>query len=152
MGRMSFLAGAAFGAGMMYFFDPDRGNRRRALVRDQIVSMRHDAEDTATGMAKDKRNRAMGLLAETAARLREKEVPDYVLTERVRSEMGRATSHPRAIDVQVDEGMVKLRGTILKAEVDRLISTVTAVRGVKGVESYLEEHDTPGDIPSLQTH
>ena len=32
----AFLRGIGAGAGFMYFFDPDRGKRRRALVRDQM--------------------------------------------------------------------------------------------------------------------
>lgn len=35
---LTFLKGAGLGAGMMYFFDPVAGNRRRAQIRDQITN------------------------------------------------------------------------------------------------------------------
>src|SRR5947208_1575869 len=59
----TLLAGAGLGAGMMYLFDPDRGRRRRALSRDAAVRMGHQAEDAATVVAKDMRNRIQGLAA-----------------------------------------------------------------------------------------
>lgn len=55
----------AAGAATMYFLDPQQGRRRRALVRDQLVHARHVARDEATGRAKDLRNRAQGVVAET---------------------------------------------------------------------------------------
>jgi hypothetical protein len=56
----------AFGIGAlaMYFFDPDSGRRRRALLRDQLVHARHEIGDYAEGTAKDLRNRGYGLAAE----------------------------------------------------------------------------------------
>jgi hypothetical protein len=56
----------AFGLGAlaMYFFDPDSGKRRRALLRDQLVHARHEIGDYAEGTTKDLRNRAYGLVAE----------------------------------------------------------------------------------------
>jgi uncharacterized membrane protein len=64
----------AFGMGvaLMYFLDPGRGARRRALVRDKIVHGLHKTEDAAETTARDLRNRAQGLAAEVrgpAARL-----------------------------------------------------------------------------------
>jgi osmotically-inducible protein OsmY len=150
--QMTFLAGVGVGAGLMYMLDPDRGNRRRALVRDQIVSARHRADDRVTGLAKDVQNRAKGTVAETVARIREDEVSDEVLVERVRSEMGRATSHPRAIEVRAHDGQVTLSGSVLRREVDTLLSTVASVRGVRNVENQLQIQDQPGSNPSLQQH
>src|SRR4051812_35769009 len=36
------LALVGLGAGLMYFLDPDRGRRRRALVRDQFIHALHE--------------------------------------------------------------------------------------------------------------
>ena len=49
----------------MYFFDPVSGKRRRALLRDQLRHARHEIGDYAEGTAKDLRNRARGVAAET---------------------------------------------------------------------------------------
>ena len=65
----SFCAGAL----AMYFWDPVSGRRRRALFRDQLVHMRHEIEDTAEGLAKDVRNRAQGVVAETRGAVRRTE-------------------------------------------------------------------------------
>ena len=58
------LGALGIGALAMYFFDPVSGNRRRALLRDQLVHARHEIGDYAEGAAKDLRNRAQGLAAE----------------------------------------------------------------------------------------
>ena len=41
----SFITGLLAGAGIMYLMDPDRGNRRRSLVRDKTVSLANQASD-----------------------------------------------------------------------------------------------------------
>jgi hypothetical protein len=61
---MRVLGAFGIGALAMYFFDPVSGNRRRALLRDQLVHARHEVGDYAEGTAKDLRNRAQGLVAE----------------------------------------------------------------------------------------
>ena len=58
---VAFLAGASFGAGLMFMLDPQQGRRRRALARDQAVRLAHDAEDAAGVVDRDMRNRARGL-------------------------------------------------------------------------------------------
>ena len=66
---ISFLCGlatgVAIGAAAMFIFDPDQGRRRRALARDKAVHYGKEAGDFATGTAKDLRNRARGVAAET---------------------------------------------------------------------------------------
>jgi hypothetical protein len=56
----------AFGLGAiaMYYFDPQQGRRRRALVRDQLTHARAVARREAVGKAKDLKNRAQGAVAE----------------------------------------------------------------------------------------
>jgi ribosomal protein S17E len=62
---MTALIAFGLGAVVMYFFDPVSGRRRRALLRDQVDHARHVIADTAQATAKDLRNRAQGMIAET---------------------------------------------------------------------------------------
>lgn len=151
MNRLTtLLTSIGIGAGLMYFFDPARGDRRRALVRDQAYSLR-DRSDEAINIAMvDLRNRLRGVLAEGMARLSDQDAPDWLLEERVRAELGRATSHASAIEVQADGGKVILTGPILANEVDYLIRHVSRVRGVKGVENRLTVHETAEGVSGLQ--
>lgn len=148
-----FLAGLVVGAGLMYLLDPDRGRRRRALVRDQVVSAGHDLGDlggTLNTKARHLRNQAAGLAAEAQARLRGEEVDDFILAARVRSEIGRAVSNPGAIHVTAHTGHVTLTGPVLAHEVAELLSTARSVRGVEDVRNRLDVHERPGSIPALQ--
>jgi hypothetical protein len=68
-GWATLLCGMAAGAALMYFLDPDRGGRRRALLRDKVVGLSNDIGDAATGAARDLRNRAQGIVAEAGSAL-----------------------------------------------------------------------------------
>jgi hypothetical protein len=61
-GLLALLGGIGAGALLMYMYDPDRGNRRRALVRDKMMKLNRQTQQALTGHAKDLRNRAKGLL------------------------------------------------------------------------------------------
>jgi len=61
---LAVLGGVGAGAAAMYFLDPDRGTRRRALVRDKAVGLSKDARQAIAGRAKDLGNRAAGLMHE----------------------------------------------------------------------------------------
>jgi uncharacterized membrane protein len=144
------MSGIGLGAGLMYLLDPDRGRRRRALVRDQLVHGWNKAEDALDTTAADFANRTRGLAAETKARFRHEVVEDNVLMARVRSRIGRVVSHPGSIDVSAQQGRVSLSGPILAREVEPLLSAVRSVRGVTDVENYLEVHERPDGVPGLQ--
>lgn len=66
---LAFLGGLALGAGLMYYLDPDRGPRRRALARDKAVRLTHETQEAVSAKARDIRNRAKGVLAETRSAL-----------------------------------------------------------------------------------
>jgi uncharacterized membrane protein len=138
------------GAGAMYFYDPQLGRRRRAVVRDQLQSTWSGFGDDLDTATRDLQNRARGLVTETRGRLRGEQPDDSTLQERVRSSMGWAVSHPRAVQVEAREGQVTLRGPILASEVDTLLATVARVRGVRSVDNQLDVHQEPGNIPDLQ--
>jgi uncharacterized membrane protein len=134
----------------MYLLDPDRGTRRRALVRDSTVHALHRAGRVLNKGTRDLNYRARGLVAGGRALLRSDTVPDDILIQRVRSFMGRSCSHAHAIEVSAKDGCVTLRGPILGDEVQSLLSCVEHVPGVKGVEDALERHTREEAVPALQ--
>jgi uncharacterized membrane protein len=149
--RTSWLGGLGLGAALMYLLDPERGRRRRAMMRDGISSRVWDSGEFLEKTGRDLGNRARGLVARARGRVvAEGPVDDEVLAERVRSKMGRSVSHPGSIEVIAQDGRVTLRGPILADEVDALLSTVRSVRGVREVDDGLEVHSDPGRISGLQ--
>ena len=145
------LSGAALGASVMYLLDPRTGARRRALLRDQVVRATHKTGDALDALGRDAANRARGIAAETRSRLLSDSTDAHKLQERVRAELGRVVSHPRAIDVYVSaDGCVCLTGPVLMEEADSAISAIQSVRGVKEVDDRLERHAGSENIPSLQ--
>ena len=147
---LGMLAGAGLGLLTMYVFDPVTGRRRRAQARDKVTHFQKQATQATVVTATDLKNRALGFLAEGRARIFGNHVDDTVLTERVRSKLGFLVRHPSAIEVEVNQGRVTLRGPVLTDEVQQLVRGVQSVRGVREVENRLEAHETAEDIPSLQ--
>lgn len=149
----SFLLGMMMGAGMMYLLDPDRGRRRRARVRDRVTHRAHGLEELgerASGRARDLRNRAVGAVHETRARLRPEVVDDPVLEARVRSELGRLTSSPGLIEVAADHGRIVLRGQVLARELEGLLAGIGAVRGVHDLVNRLQLREESSDTPGVR--
>jgi hypothetical protein len=146
-GRLALITGIGFGAGLMYILDPAMGRRRRALVRDKSVHAWKKTSDAVSATARDVSNRAVGLRSSFG---RQEAPSDAVLVDRIRSKMGHVVSHPRAIEVTADAGRVVMRGPVFSAEVDRLLSSVDGVSGVKNVENRLEVHETGENVPALQ--
>jgi gas vesicle protein len=144
------LIGAGVGAASMFILDPDRGARRRALVRDKAVWASRKTRDAAEATRRDLSNRAMGLRARVRNQFADDTADDTTLHARVRSALGRATSHPRAICVNVMNGTVTLTGDVLEAEALAVESAVSGVRGVDTVHCALRTYESAEGIPSLQ--
>jgi uncharacterized membrane protein len=144
------LGGLGLGAGLMYIFDPDRGRRRRALVRDQMAHVSRRLTRAMSATSRDLTHRVSGALAEGGNLFRREEIFDDVLAERIRARIGRSVSHPHAISVTVNDGHVILSGPVLAHEASRLLSGVSSVRGVKGVEDLLTVHTIAENVSSLQ--
>src|SRR5512141_1272544 len=135
---LSFLGGLGLGAGIMYAFDPDRGTRRRALARDKMIHLVRTSERAVDKASRNLTHRAWGLMAGARSALGDHGASDMILVNRVRSAIGRAVSHPHAIEVTAQEGRIVLRGPVLVDEIDRLIEAATNTRGVHGIENRLE--------------
>jgi uncharacterized membrane protein len=144
------ITGMILGAGTMYLLDPERGRRRRNLVRDQLVHGVNRAEHGAGTTARDLSNRARGMVAHARGRMRDGPVQDAVLEARVRSRLGRLVGNPGSIEVAADHGMITLRGPVLERELPGLLSGISHVRGVDEVRNRLDVHAAPGDVPGLQ--
>lgn len=149
-GKGNLIGGVMLGAGAMYLLDPERGARRRSLLRDQIVHAGNKLGDGMSATARDTRNRAVGVAAELKSRFKEDQADDSVLHERVRSAIGRVVAHPSAISVTVFDGLVTLSGDVLAEELDHLIRRVEEVRGVRQVRNELRMHTDANGVPSLQ--
>jgi uncharacterized membrane protein len=144
------ITGVVVGAGAMYLMDPDRGARRRSLLRDRGVHVGHKLGDGLAATARDAKNRTAGVAAELRSRFRKDQADDEVLHERVRSAIGRVVSHPSAISVIVSQGQVTLVGHVLAHELDTLVQRVGRVRGVEEVHNELEIHSSAEGVPDLQ--
>jgi uncharacterized membrane protein len=149
-GRSAVLTGLGLGVSLMYFLDPERGRRRRARARDRIVHAAHLGADAMGATGRDVAHRVAGTTARLRGALHREDVDDDVVIERVRAQLGRLVSHPRAIEVKAAGGVVTLRGPVLQAEVNGLLRGVERVRGVREVVSELEMYKQAGTVPALQ--
>jgi osmotically-inducible protein OsmY len=134
---LTFAAGVGVGTGIMYLLDPDRGKRRRALLRDKCAWSARRTGEIFEGTAHDLRNRTQGIVAELRSHFSQAPADDGVLVDRVRSKLGRVVSHPSAIEVTAQNGKVTLSGSILANEIENLLSCVRHVNGVNEVVNNL---------------
>jgi CBS domain-containing protein len=150
---MAMCRGAAIGAGLTYLFDPRQGARRRSLLRDACVRLCNETQHTFDVTRRDLNNRLQGIKAEMSSYFggsSSARVSDEQLKARIRSQLGRVCSHPRAIEVDVQDGQATLRGPILAAEAQRVFDRVRSVPGVRHVENQMEQHQEAGNISALQ--
>lgn len=145
---LAVLSSLGIGAGLTYLVDPERGKRRRARLRDKAVRLRRVSRDGLDVARRDLGNRTMGWVSTTSARLRGEAVDDAVLLGRVRAKLGRHCSHAHAVEVDVREGTVHLKGAILAAEAGGLLDAIRRVPGVLAIEDRLDRH-AQADIPVL---
>jgi hypothetical protein len=144
------LGAAGLGAGLMYLLDPAGGGRRRALARDKAVRAYHVGSDALRKSSRDLGNRSKGLVAGARSKLSKGDAPDQVLEARVRSQLGHIVSRPGAIQVEVAQGCVTLRGQVLASEQSGLLAAVHGVKGVSEVVDQLDVHDSSTGVSALQ--
>lgn len=144
------LGALVLGAGAMYYLDPEQGRRRRALVADRVDSLSHDARDYLEGQRKRTADRVRGLMARARSRMRSEPPSDEQLHGQIRSRLGRAVSYPHAIETEVRQGRVILRGAILANEYNAAMVDLWAIRGVTGIDSQLTLHTDPSGVPGMQ--
>jgi uncharacterized membrane protein len=146
---LPWIGAAGIGSAIMAILDPVAGGRRRARMRDGITHAMNDTGRAIGRTARDFSHRT-GFAAQAGSAFQHEDVSDDVLVSRVRSRLGRAVSHPHAIEVYADHGRVTLAGAILSHELDRLVRQVAKVPGVRTVHNRLEAHRRSDNVPGLQ--
>ncbi len=151
MGKISdWMWGATIGAALMYLYDPIHGNKRRSMIQDQFLGFRNNASESLDDAVNDLKNRYQGVRAELNGMMSGETPSDRVLEHRVRTKLGTLTYHPGSIDVHVSNGHATLKGDVLAKEVDDIVSGVSKVRGIYGVDNHLQVHETADGVPDLQ--
>ena len=144
------LIGGALGALAMYFLDPQGGRRRRARTRDRVVHAAHVLNAAGKVTARDTLHRAAGVWAGTKRLFQRGDVTDQALVGRVRAALGRAVSHPHAIEVAAQGGHVYVAGPVLAHEVRGLLKCVRGVSGVRAVSDHLAVYESSEGVSALQ--
>ncbi|HMC12499.1 MAG TPA: YtxH domain-containing protein, partial [Pirellulaceae bacterium] len=65
----AFLAGTIAGAGVVYFFDPRMGNRRRVMIEDKLRRYSHRTVNAVDAGIRDLENRGQGILHDVGSLL-----------------------------------------------------------------------------------
>ena len=134
------LGAAAAGALAMYYLDPELGARRRRLLAELVRS----------GLPGERRAQGRGRYGRRAYLHVPSADPqsDAELRDRIQARLGRMVSHPRAIQVSVDNGVVRLSGRVLAKEREGLLAQVQQMPGVQKLVNAMSAHDLPQEIAS----
>ena len=147
----TWIAGA-LGAALAYFFDPDRGNARRAQAKDQLAARARRAKDDAAAQARYVAGQAEGKVASMKPSV--VATDDSSLRATVESKVLRGDRYPKGeVTVEANDGVVTLRGQVDTADQrDALVAEVSALPGVATVVDHLHlpGEDAANKEPSLQ--
>jgi osmotically-inducible protein OsmY len=142
--RSAFRWGVGFGlvtgAAAAFFGDRRLGRKRRAMAADKLTHASRVGKEEVAKTKRNVSNHVRGFFAELQGKIRSAPADDDVIEQRVRTALGRASSHVSAIDVYVKEGMVILGGPLLEREHRKVVRTALRVRGVRGVDDRLKLH------------
>ncbi|MFN7922227.1 MAG: BON domain-containing protein [Bryobacteraceae bacterium] len=134
------VAAAGAGAGLMYLLDPNRGNARRAQLRDRSLAWAREGGNAIEKKLRHIEHRAEGLVSEARGYLApEQPVDDRKLEARVHTRLGRATANPHAVRVFSLGGHVVIGGAAPAGEIEKIVRAVGQTPGVKSVENRLAD-------------
>jgi osmotically-inducible protein OsmY len=141
----SLALGTGLGLGLMFLLDPLSGRRRRAALRDRLrragAAGAGAVAQRGRGLAQGSRELAAALRAQTS------ETSAVWLRERVRAQLARVASDPGAIEVEAEEGVVRLTGTVPLDELEDVVTQVASVVGVREVHNLLRAELPPPRVP-----
>lgn len=146
----ALLLGSLAGAVLMFFSDPDRGNRRRKMAAQQLVGLSHRSTHQLARAGRVTQARLYALW-QRLTHLKPATKPlanDETLTQRVRSQVLRDPAlHHHRLNINTEQGTVVLRGEVDRPEQMRqLEQAVRHIPGVRGVENLLHLPNTPAPM------
>jgi osmotically-inducible protein OsmY len=141
MKPLGTLGAAAAGALAMYYLDPELGAQRRALLAKLV---RRGAPDA--GSARSRARSHLHALPRPVASADARS--DAELRHRLQARLGCMVSHPGAIHVSVQDGVVRLSGRVLAKELEGLLAQLRQVPGVLQLENTMASLDHPQQIAS----
>ncbi len=138
----SLVIGAAAGAALAYLLDPERGRKRRHLIRDRTAAAARRGTRRITRTTHVTAARARGRTKGIVHRLqphRVEALDDVTLAHKVESVLFRDPAVPKErISVNAEDGTVFLRGQIDRPElIHDLEEAVRKIAGVRDVENLL---------------
>ena len=138
------VSGIGVGAGLYYFLHPDRGERRRARLRRQVIRLVEECGEAAERTAHQTGSQWWGLLHSLRSLARGRDtVPDEALEVRLRAKLDHLVKHPSTLEISVEDGVVTLRGPVLAEEEDELLDAVSDIRGVREIKNRLMIYESP---------
>jgi osmotically-inducible protein OsmY len=137
--------GAAAGAGLAYFLDPDRGKGRRAKARDMMAArLGKGSRDLDRTRRYAKGWTAGAMHRVTHPGVEQPIVDDQTLKARVESELFGPDFPKGSVVVDVADGVVTLRGEVGRPdEIKRIEAEAAEVPGVAGVVNLLQVPGQP---------
>jgi BON domain len=132
---------------LMYFVDPERGRRRRHMVRDRVMARMRRAGRAMTAMWRSAAAETYGF-SHRIAHLVPKTTyvtDDETLLQRVESQLFRDRHIPKGkLNISSEHGTVILRGELDNPiEIAHIEERIRRVPGVRSVQNLLHPHGTP---------
>jgi osmotically-inducible protein OsmY len=144
-----FLFGGVLGTLGTLFLDPQQGRRRRKQLVDRTAGLFRRTGRRAERAGRGVEARVYGM-SQQVQHLQEepKDFDDVTLARKVETEIFRDADVPKGqIDVNVQEGVVQLRGEVPTPNMlEDLVDKTRKVQGVRDVESLLHLPGTPAPM------
>lgn len=146
-GQLPVLTGAIAGAAAVYFFDPERGHARRAMLADWVGAQLRRGWHTVNQLGTRTSSSAAAFPQRMVQlrSMRPRPADNLTLRDRVESEVFRNSDLPKGqINFDVESGVVTIRGQVDNAyQIANVEKAVLKVPGVAGVENLLHVNGTP---------
>ena len=154
---LKVVGAAAVGAAGMYVFDPERGHRRRSMLRDRCRSvLRHEYRHANRALRHRlvyTENRLEGAVIRARGGGRFHPESDADLRELLRQVIASQDFPTQDVNVEAVKGVATLRGQVESPDQEHeLIAVVEKVPGVQTVRSFLHLPGVPAPNKEPSRH